>query len=429
MQHEFLSWDEQQRFQVQQLNKVKSYLIQHNAYYRDVWTKCGVLQKEIKDLKDLSRYPTCSKEVVQQHYENFVCAPHHQIREFCATSGTLGQPLSVPLTGADLERLAYNEYLSFQKLELTEDDTVLLMLTLDRMFMAGMAYYLGLQKIGSKVIRSGAGMPQMQWDAIFRYQPSTLVGVPSFILKMIQYAQEHNIPYRESSVKKILCIGESLKDEALNLNQLAIQISSQWNVSLFNTYASTEMQTGFTECRVQSGGHLHSDLIAVEILDDNDNIVPSGMAGEVCITTLGIEGMPLWRYKTGDIAKLYYDPCPCGRNTPRMSGIVGRKNHMIKLNGTTLFPNTIFEALHQCVNANDYFVELNWNNYHQDTITIYLDSKYEGTLENKSKIIEFLRAKLRIVPHIVFITTHELKKIQFPEISRKQIKFADKRKQ
>src|SRR5690606_37942786 len=94
----------------------------------------------------------------------------------------------------------------------------------------------------------------------------------------------------------------------------------------------------FTECEYQCGSHQHTNLIAVEIIDEDGKQVKEGEVGEVCITNLFVEAMPLWRYKTGDMARMYYDPCKCGRFSPRISGIAGRKKQMLKVKGTTLYP-------------------------------------------------------------------------------------------
>lgn len=108
----------------------------------------------------------------------------------------------------------------------------------------------------------------------------------------------------DKSVKGVICIGESLREQDLKQNLLASKITSKWNINLYSTYASTEMSTAFTECEKQQGGHHHPELIITEILDDNNKPVEDGAEGELTITTLGVEGMPLLRFKTGDIVKL-----------------------------------------------------------------------------------------------------------------------------
>ena len=122
----------------------------------------------------------------------------------------MGDPVTFGLTDKDLDRLAYNEAISFDCAGIKEGDVVQLMTTIDRRFMAGLAYFLGLRKMKVGVIRVGAGIPELQWDSILKYKPTYLITVPSFLLKMIEYAENHNIDFNNSSVKGAICIGESL---------------------------------------------------------------------------------------------------------------------------------------------------------------------------------------------------------------------------
>src|SRR5262245_60065043 len=112
-----------------------------------------------------------------------------------------------------------------------------------------------------------------------------------------------------------------------------------------STYASTETCTTFAEGPLCKGGHLNPELAIVEVLDDLDRPVKSGQPGEVVITPLGVQGMPLIRFRTGDIAALLTAKCPCGRTTPRLGPIVGRRQHLLKYRGTSIYPNSIIEAL------------------------------------------------------------------------------------
>ena len=164
-------------------------------------------------------------------------------------------------------------------------DIYQLMLTLDRQFMAGMAYYSGIRKMGAGIIRLGPGVPAFQWETILRLKPTAIVAVPSFILKLIQFAKEHHIDINSSSVKKAICIGENIRNTDFSLNILGKRITEAWNIQLFSTYASTEMQTAFTECEAGKGGHLQPEFLIVELLDENNQPVAPGEPGEVTITT------------------------------------------------------------------------------------------------------------------------------------------------
>jgi phenylacetate-CoA ligase len=300
------------------------------------------------------------------------------------------------------------------------------MLTLDRQFMAGMAYYSGIQKLGAGIIRLGPGVPSLQWETILRLKPTAIIAVPSFIVKLISYAQEHHIDINSTAVKKAICVGENIRNADFTLNALGKKITDAWDIKLFSTYASTEMQTAFTECTECKGGHLQPDLLIVELLDEMNKAVAPGEPGEVTITTLGVEGMPLLRYKTGDICVYDDTPCACGRNSLRLSPVMGRKKQMLKYKGTTLYPPALFDILHEMENVIDYVAEVSSNEMGTDEVLIYIvPDNYDE--ETNRKIRANLQARLRVSPHIKYITDEEIKKMQMPEAGRKIIRFIDRR--
>jgi phenylacetate-CoA ligase len=153
---------------------------------------------------------------------------------------------------------------------------------------------------------------------------------------------------------------------------LGKKINESWNIQLYSTYASTEMQTAFTECGEGCGGHLQPELLIAEILDENNQPVGPGVPGEVVITTLGIEGMPLLRYKTGDICMYMDEPCGCGRNSLRLSPVIGRKKQMIKFKGTTLYPPALFDMLNEMAEIIDFAVEVYSNEIGLDEVLLHL---------------------------------------------------------
>ncbi len=325
-----------------------------------------------------------------------------------------------------MQRLAYNEYISFICATAKPDDIFQLMVTLDRRFMAGMAYYEGIRKLGAGVVRVGPGNPGLQFDTIERIKPTALVTVPSFLLKLIEYAEQHHIDYQNSSIKKAVCIGESLRNEDFSLNTLGQRIKEKWDIELYSTYASTEMGTAFTDCEYGMGGHHHPEMIIVEFLDDDENPVPPGIPGEVTITTLGVEGMPLLRFKTGDICNHFVDKCKCGRTTTRLGSVIGRKNQMIKYKGTTLYPPALYDVLNDIENVENYMVCISKNTIGTDDIEIKVGTTKPGDVLKK-EVKDCFRAKLRVAPDVTFYTPAEILKMQFPEMSRKPITFVDNR--
>jgi phenylacetate-CoA ligase len=412
--------------QEQKLKELLVYLSEHSPFYRQLFSKHKVNINDIRSIADLSLIPVTTKDDLQRQNVDFLCVPAVDVVEYMSTSGTLGSPVTIALTENDLNRLAYNEYNSFLCAEGTKHDIYQLMLTLDRQFMAGIAYYSGIRKLGAGMVRLGPGVPALQWETIKRLKPTAIVAVPSFILKLIQFAKETGIDVNQTSVKKAICIGENIRNTDFSLNILGKKITEAWDIQLFSTYASTEMQTAFTECAQGKGGHYQPELLIVELLDENNQPVEPYTPGEVTITTLGVEGMPLLRYKTGDICMFFDEPCACGRTSLRLSSIIGRKKQMIKFKGTTLYPPSLFDLLNEREEILDFVIEVYSNEIGLDQVSLYLVPA-EDNEECDHRIRAYLQARLRVSPHIKYVTVEEIQKIQFSETSRKPIKFIDKR--
>ncbi|MFC7347463.1 phenylacetate--CoA ligase family protein [Chryseobacterium zhengzhouense] len=413
-------------FQEEKLKELLKYLESHSPFYQRLFKENNITISEIQTLEDLQKIPTTAKNDIQQNNDDFFCVPMTEIVDFSTTSGTLGDPVTFGLSDRDLERLAYNEAISFACAGIQKGDVVQMITTIDKRFMAGLAYFLGLRKMGASVVRMGPGIPELQWDSIFRYKPKYLITVPSFLLKMIDYAEKNNLDYRNSSVCGAICIGESLKNQDFTDNILSQKIKGKWNIQLYSTYASTEMSTAFTECEFQIGGHQHPELIITEILDDEGNPVKEGESGELTITTLGVEAIPLLRFKTGDIVKAHNEPCECGRNTMRLGPVIGRKQQMIKYKGTTLYPPAMSDILNDFNGISCYQIVIHSNEIGLDEIIIKLST--ENNDENFiSEVRDHFRAKLRVSPKIEIVDFDILSKIVFHPNSRKPITFIDSR--
>ncbi|MBN2236723.1 MAG: AMP-binding protein [Bacteroidales bacterium] len=414
-------------FQQKKLQELLQYVSQNSPFYQRVFEENNIDIQSIKTLEDLVKIPVTTKEHLSKYNDEFLCVPKQKIIDYITTSGTLGDPVTFAMTDADLDRLAYNECISFATAGINENDTLQLMTTIDRRFMAGLAYFLGARKLGAGIVRVGNGIPELQWDTIQRIKPTAIIAVPSFILKIIEYAEQNGIDYKNSSIKKAICIGEALRNADFTLSTLAEKIKSKWNIELYSTYASTEMGTAFPECEAGRGGHHHPELIIVEFLDENDQPVNTNEPGEITVTTLGVEGMPLIRFKTGDLAYHYSETCSCGRTTMRLGPVIGRQQQMIKYKGTTLYPPSLYNILADFSAVKDYYVEAFTNQIGTDEIKIYILS-FNQTEEFEKQIKDHFRAKLRVAPLIEFINEEQLKRVKYPENSRKPISFFDLRK-
>lgn len=417
-------------FQEQRLQEALAYLQAKSPYYQRSFRENGVDVNSIRYLEDLTRLPFTEKKDLQLHNWDFLCCPREKIVDYVTTSGTLGEPVSFACSEKDLQRLAFNEKKSFACAGLGPGNILQLMTTIDKRFMAGLAYFLGIRELGASIIRVGNGIPELQWDTIERLHPDAIMCVPSFIPRLIRYAEEHGIDYRASSVRKIIGIGEGLRDQDFNLNLLGRRIKEKWDVELYATYSSTEMGATFSECPHGCGGHVHPELIIVEIIGEDDQPVPDGQVGEIVITTLGVEGMPLLRFRTGDMAAKITDQCRCGRWSYRLTPLVGRKNNMIKFKGTTLYPPMIVDVLDNCRDIANYQLVLSLNDLGNDDVKVRIgvpdpdpdcDARLIADLKNT------FRAKIRVAPEVEVCRADLLAHDIYLESSRKPLKVVDLR--
>lgn len=428
MDIEFESPERIKTFQDGLLHKALAYLNSNSAYYRRMFERYEIDITKIQTLEDLVKIPFTEKKDLQIFNEDFLCVPKEKIIDYITTSGTLGDPVTFGCTEKDLQRLAYNEKKSFECAGLHPGNILQLMTTMDKRFMAGLAYFLGIREMGASIIRVGNGIPELQWDTIKRIKPDTIMCVPSFILKLIQYAEEHGIDYRNSSVKRIIGIGEGLREQDFSLNLLGRRIKEKWDVQLFATYSSTEMGATFSECEYGMGGHVHPELIIVEIIGEDDMPVADGEIGEVVVTTLGVEGMPLLRFRTGDMAAKRVEQCKCGRNSYRLTPLVGRKNNMIKLKGTTLYPPAVNDVLDNTDYVENYIVFVEDSEAGTDEVIVKVGLKGKQDFDAVKDLKDRFRSRIRVAPIVEILPPDEIAKMNFPAKSRKPVKFVDNRK-
>ncbi|PKD17170.1 phenylacetate--CoA ligase [Salegentibacter salinarum] len=403
------------------LKQQLSYVAANSPFYKKHFQSNKINIAEIESYEDFKQIPITTKEDLQHFNKEFISVPGDEIIDYVTTSGTLGNPVSFALNDADLDRLAENERRSFEMLGVKKSSVVQITTTLDRRFMAGMAYFLGLRKLGAGIIRTGSGLPGLQWESIERFKPEFLVAVPSFLLKLIDFAIQNGIDYKNSSVKAAVCIGEPLRNPDFSLNSLGRRIKELWDIDLFSTYASTEMGTAFTECEFHEGNHSLLKLIFAEVLDENQEPVDKGEIGELVVTPLQTKTMPLIRFATGDMVKFYGKNCKCGRESLRISTPVGRKQQMIKLRGTTLYPQQIINLLTAFQSLKIFVIEARLNKTKTDEILVRIPEDFAEVNE----LQEHLQAGLKVKVVLKKASVEEIEKLKFPRESRKPKLFHD----
>jgi phenylacetate-CoA ligase len=228
----------------------------------------------------------------------------------------------------------------------------------------------------------------------------------------------------------MILIGDPLRDAAWTPSPLTRDLETLWVAHAYSTYATTETVTACCECSARRGGHTLPQFAIFEILDDNNRPLAPGQTGEVTITPLGIEAMPLLRFKTGDISFLDDTPCPCGRTSPRLGPILGRKSQMIKFRGTTLYPPAIFAALTECPAIDEYCLDILTDDAGLDHLQLHVSlSCPEG--ERAAQIHHLrqaLQGRLRVTPDIILESHEAMRQLVFPSTSRKAVRCRDKRR-
>jgi phenylacetate-CoA ligase len=398
------------------------YARQHSPYYRQILAGLP----PIRGIVDLAQLPLTTKNQISEGGEQFWCVPREKLIDICTTSGTTGIPTLYPLTPADLDRLGLNEFLCFRRVGLSEHDLVVLAVTMDKCFMAGLAYFEGLKQIGAAVIRVGAGSPAMLLSMIQRLRPTVIVSVPSFLKRVAAYATQHGFDLPQSNVRKLICIGEPIRCADWSLSPLGAQIAQAWNASVFSTYGITELAASLCECTAGQGGHLHPQLLHLEILDDAGNPVLDGTEGQLVATTIGVEAMPLVRFATGDITFMTRDRCSCGLWTPRIGPIVGRREQMMKIKGTTVYPAAVQRALAGIEGVADYVMIATAPTPLSDELEIVVAWRGDESSAVET-ICEKLRGELKVCPAVRIASPAEVQALGEVRELRKQRVFIDRR--
>jgi phenylacetate-CoA ligase len=399
------------------------YIHENSPYYSD---KLKGIDVEHFTLDCLSQLPLTDKSDFSQFNEQFQAVSDRAVEDMAFSSGTTGQPTKFVYTRSDLERLAYNEAQAFRGCGFTDEDTILLTCTMDRCFIAGLAYYSGPRSLGAALIRNGNSTLASHFEIIKRVSPSAVIGVPSFLLKLGKYIESQGFNVADHSIKRMVCIGEPLRDRELRFLNSGQELERIWGAKVFSTYASTETITAFCECQYQQGGHCSPDLGIVEIVDDNGKNVPQGEVGEVVITPLQMEGMPMIRYKTGDISFIAGTSCLCGRNTIRLGPILGRRKQMMKIHGTSIYPQGVQAVLDELPQVKEYYLKVQNNDSFSEYLTVYV--ALDGDHSLADDVLQRLQARLRVKPELVIVHIDEIRKVVYNPEFRKPVRFIDERR-
>ncbi len=327
-----------------QLERLRSQVerVAQVPFYRDHLGRHDISASRIRSLDDLRRLPFTTKADLRQHQPlGFLAVPRSEVARVHGSSGTTGRPTFVAYTARDLQTWSGLCARFLVAGGLRPEHTVQIAFGFG-LFTGGFGLHYGVERVGAAVIPAASGNTRRQLDIMRELNPEVLVCTPSYALTIADGARELGIDPRSLSLRYGHFGGEPWTED------MRRQIEDQLDIQAFNNYGLSEIiGPGVSgECAARTGMHIQEDHFLVECLDPETlEPVAEGEPGELVITTLTREAWPMLRYRTRDIARLWRDPCPCGRTTIRMSRVAGRSDDMLIIRGVNVFPSQIEEAL------------------------------------------------------------------------------------
>jgi len=328
-----------------QLDRLRTILIRANAtpYYSQIYKQIGFDPSDVKSLDDIQGLPFTSKNELREHYPyGFLAVPRDEIVRMHSSSGTTGRPTVVFHTMRDIDNWANLVARSIYMAGARRSDVFQNTMGYG-LFTGGLGFHYGAEKIGMMVIPSGPGNSQRQIVFMQEFDTTAIHILPSYALHLLDVFEELSLDPKKDVKLRMAFIGAEPHSE-----EMRKKIEDSYDIDAFNSYGLSEMcgpGVAF-ECPEKNGLHVWEDNFLIEIIDPQTlKLLPDGEEGEIVFTTLNREGMPLIRYRTRDLARIYPDPCPCGRTHRRMSRIKGRDDDMLIIKGVNMFPIQIETAL------------------------------------------------------------------------------------
>ena len=339
---ECMSVKEKEELQLKRLQVVVKRAYENVPYYRQRLDEAGVSPEDIQTLKDLEKIPFTTKSDLRDAYPfGMFAVSTDDIVEIHTTSGTTGKPTVSGYTEKDLEIWGEVVARALSMAHATKKDIVQNCYGYG-LFTGGLGVHYGGQKIGCTVIPISAGNTQRQIEVIQDFKSTIITCTPSYAMYLAEVLEREEIPKEDIKLKAGVFGAEMWTEE------MRAEIERRLNVSALNIYGLTEIiGPGVAqECMEKNGLHIFDDHFYPEVVDPQTlETLPEGEKGELVLTTLTREGMPVLRFRTRDITALRSGECGCGRTHVKMERITGRSDDMLKIRGVIVFPSQIERAL------------------------------------------------------------------------------------
>lgn len=404
---ETMSRDEIEALQLARLQETVTRVYAKVQPYREKMDAAGVKPEDIRTLSDLKRLPFVTKQDMRDNYPfGLFAVPKDELVRIHASSGTTGKPTVVGYTRRDLD--VWTETVSRIAAlgGATRQDVAQICFGYG-MFTGALGLHYGLEKIGAAMVPSSTGNTEKQIMFMKDFGTTLLVATPSYALRIAEVAMQMGIDPKKDLHVKIGLLGSELLTEAMRA-----EMHKLWGDDMLVTsnYGMSELNgPGVSgECEHLCGMHINEDFFIPEVIDPKTGeVLPPGEKGELAITCIYKEALPLIRYRTKDITRLIYEPCKCGRTTARMENLDGRTDDMLKIRGVNVFPSQIEEVLLGIDEIGPHYEIIVTRKDHTDKLEIRVElaepvdefrklQELEQKIKHRLRIVLGLDAKIRL---------------------------------
>ncbi len=395
---ETLSRSEIEKIQLERLQETVKRVYDKVAPYRQKMIQAGVKPEDIKTLKDLAKLPFVTKQDMRDNYPfGLFAVEKEKLVRIHASSGTTGKPTVVGYTQADLDM--WTECVSRIACMggATSKDVAQICFGYG-MFTGALGLHYGLENIGATIVPSSTGNSEKQLMYMKDFETSLLVATPSYALRLAEVANEIGIDPKKDLKVKIGLVGSEMLTDAMRA-----EMHKAWGEDMLVTsnYGMSElMGPGVSgECEFMDGMHINEDYFIPEIIDPvTGEVLPAGEKGELVITCIKKEGLPLIRYRTKDITRLIYEPCKCGRTFVRMENLSGRSDDMLKIRGVNVFPSQIEEVVLSIEELGPHYEIIVEREGYSDKLTVRVElNKSTDSFTELEQITHKVRNKLKVI--------------------------------
>ncbi len=408
---ELMKRKELEELQLKRLRFILRYVYERSPFYKRKFDELYVKPDDLKKLEDLRKFPLTTKEDLRNYSYpyggDFLCVPREELICWHMTSGTTGRPTVGPYTFKD-----YETWMNLMARCLTtagvRKGDIMLNLYGYGLFTGGLGFHQSSHLVGATVIPWGVGRTEALINLMKDFQPTVMTGTPSYELYILEQMQKQGIdPSKELKLRITIPGAEMWTEETRKRIEQGFGLKEKGGGAR-NVYGATEMlgPGAGIECEYEQGFHFWIDHIFLEIINPETlEPVEPGEQGEMVITTLTKEAMPLIRYRTRDITVLDTSGCDCGRDAfPRCRWIVGRVDDVIHYKGAKIWPSMIHETLLRFPEVLEYQVVVDKSlTGGRFTIKVELDKRRDSTEKREQIISELRKALIFITPHVEFV--------------------------